>query len=85
LTLQGRRNEAMQALAEAVDAGFVSSRAYDFWSFDEDPIIEPLRSDARFAALRQRINDRLEEMRQHVELAKASGDWGALLAKAGSA
>lgn len=85
LTLQGRRNEAIAALSEAVEAGFVSSRTYDFWSFDDDPIIEPLRSDARFAALRQRINDRLEKMRQDVELAKSSGDWSALLAKAGSA
>jgi tetratricopeptide (TPR) repeat protein len=85
LTLQGRRNEAIEALTQAVDEGFVSSRAYDYWSFDDDPIIEPLRSDARFGALRQRINDRLEEMRQNVERAKSSGDWQPLLAKAESA
>ncbi|MDH4055442.1 MAG: FlgO family outer membrane protein [Gammaproteobacteria bacterium] len=82
LTLQGRRNEAIEALTQAVAEGFVSSRAYDFWSFDEDPIIEPLRSDARFGELRRRMNERLEEMRRNVELAKSSGDWSALLAKA---
>ena len=82
LTLEGRRNEAIEALTQAVAEGFVSSRAYDFWSFDEDPIIEPLRSDARFGELRRRMNERLEEMRRNVELAKSSGDWSALLAKA---
>ncbi len=84
LTLQGRRNEAIEALAQAVAEGFVSSRAFDAWSFDEDPIIEPLRSDARFNELRQRMHERLEEMRQNVEDARSSGDWSALLAKAGS-
>ena len=84
LTLQGRRNEAIEALTEAVAEGFVSSRSYDFWSFDEDPIIEPLRSDARFGVLRRRINEKLEEMRRNVELAKSTGDWSTLLAKAGT-
>jgi TolB-like protein len=84
LTLQGRQNEAIEALTQAIAEGFVSSRAYDFWSFDEDPIIEPLRNDAQFNELRQQINDRLEEMRRNVELAKSSGDWSALLAKAGT-
>lgn len=84
LTMQGRHNEAIEALTQAVDEGFVSSRAFDFWSFDEDPIIEPLRSDIRFDALRQRMNERLEKMRQNVEEAESSGDWSALLAKAES-
>jgi TolB-like protein/Tfp pilus assembly protein PilF len=79
LTMQGRLNAAIEALIEAVDEGFVSSRAFDIWSFDEDPIIEPLRSDPRFPAIEQKMNDRIEDMRRNVENARASGDWSALL------
>lgn len=82
LTMQGRLNAAIEALTEAVDEGFVSSQAFDIWSFDEDPIIEPLRSDPRFPDIEQKINDRIEEMRRNVEEARASGDWSALLDEA---
>lgn len=84
LTMQGRPNAAMEALIEAVDEGFVSSQSFDVWSFDEDPIIEPLRSDPRFPALEQRIQDRVEVMRHNVEQARRSGDWSKLIDKAGS-
>ena len=82
--MQGRPNAAMEALIEAVDEGFVSSQAFDVWSFDEDPIIEPLRSDPRFPAIEQRINERMEAMRRNVEEARATGDWSKLLDKTSS-
>ena len=84
LTMQGRENAAIKALTQAVDEGFVSSNSFDGWPFDADPIIEPLRRDPRFEVLRQRINDKLEEMRLNVEEAKSTGDWSELLAKADS-
>ena len=84
LTLRGQRAAAIDALQDAVDAGFVSSQLFDGWSFDEDPIIEPLRDDPRFKALRQRMLDNIEVMRLNVEGAKESGNWEMLLAKASS-
>jgi len=84
LTMQGRPNAAMEALIEAVDEGFVSSQSFDVWSFDEDPIIEPLRRDPRFPALEQRIQERVEVMRHNVEQARSSGDWSKLIDKAES-
>lgn len=84
LTMQGRRDAAVEALTEAVEEGFVSSQAFDVWAFDEDPIIEPLRSDPRFEILQERMYEAVERMRQNVDEARTTGDWSILLAKAES-
>ncbi len=84
LTMQGRPDAAMEALIEAVDEGFVSSLAFDVWSFNDDPIIEPLRSDPRFPDVERRLNERIDEMRQNVEQARASGDWSSLVDRTSS-
>ncbi|MDJ0710956.1 MAG: hypothetical protein QNJ14_11215 [Woeseiaceae bacterium] len=81
LTMQGRRNMAIERLSDAVDAGYLTSQPFDVWPFDVDPIIEPLRSDPRFPEIEQRMQDRVEIMRRSVEAAEASGDWSELLAK----
>lgn len=82
LTMQGRPNMAIERLNEAVDAGFLTSQAFDAWPFDVDPIIEPLRADPRFAEIEQRMQERVEIMRRNVKEAEASGDWSPLLARA---
>ncbi|MDH3305608.1 MAG: hypothetical protein OEM50_07425 [Gammaproteobacteria bacterium] len=79
LTMQGRYSAAIDALIDAVNEGFVSSQAFDVWSFDQDPIIEPLRNDPRFSAIETQINIKIEAMRQNVEEARGSGDWSTLL------
>ncbi len=84
LTLRGRPNAAMEALIEAVEEGYVSSQVFDPWPFDEDPIIEPLRSDPRFPAVQQRMIDKIELMRHNVEAARSSDEWSELLARAES-
>ncbi len=81
LTLQGRLSAAIEALLAAVDEGFVSSTGFDAWPFDEDPIIEPLRSDPRFPDIERRMNEKIEAMRLNVERAQQSGDWSELLAR----
>lgn len=82
LTLRGRPNAAVEALIEAVDSGYVSSQAFNGWPFDEDPIIESLRSDPRFKLVEQLIDEKIESMRKNVEDARSSEDWSALLEKA---
>jgi TolB-like protein/tetratricopeptide (TPR) repeat protein len=85
LTMQGRPDAAIEALAEAVEEGFVSSASFDVWEFDINPIIEPLRSDPRFDVIRERMYERIEEMRRNVDEAKTTGDWEPLRARANSA
>ena len=81
LSIQGRRDAALDALRDAIDEGFVSLMSYHFWTLDQDPIIDDLRDDPRFARMKQELDQRIELMRRNVEQAEASGDWNALLGR----
>jgi hypothetical protein len=50
LALLGRKEDALDALRELVDAGFREPVLTDLWSLDLDPFLAILRDDQRFAA-----------------------------------
>ena len=81
LAIQGRRDAAIEALRDAIDEGFVSLMSFDFWTLNQDPIVDDLRDDSRFKAMQQELNQRIEAMRKNVERAEERDDWSELLGK----
>jgi tetratricopeptide (TPR) repeat protein len=76
--LQGHRRKALDTLQNAIDSGFVTEFPFDFWQIDENPILDSLRADPRYAALQSQMLKRLETMRKTLEDAQASGNWQAV-------
>ena len=81
LAIQGRRDAALDALRDAIDEGFVSLMSYDYWTLDQDSMIDNLRDDMRFEAMKNELDRRIELMRQNVERADESDDWSELLGR----
>jgi hypothetical protein len=81
LAIQGRQDAALDALRQAVDEGFVSLMAYDYWTIDQDVLLDGLRADPRFEAIRLEIHDKIDAMRQNVLKAEDSGNWNELLGR----
>lgn len=79
LAIQGRTEAALDALREAIDEGFVSLMAYDYWTIDQDVLIDNLRNEPRYRAMRHELQDVIDAMRHNVERADESGDWSELL------
>ena len=79
LIVQGRHDAALQALRNAIDDGFVSMTAHQMWTLDQDPVIDEVRDDDRFKAMKQELDSKIEAMRENVERAEATGDWSELL------
>ncbi len=79
LTLQGKTEEALAALGEAVDAGLRSSLAYNNWNLEESPILTAIHGEPEFQALILKINNDVEQMHQRVLAVEASGGWDELL------
>ncbi len=82
LAVQGRKEAALDALREAIDAGFVSLMVYDFWTLDQDVLLDSLRDDPRFEAMRLELHEVIDQMRENVRQADESGDWNELLSPA---
>jgi hypothetical protein len=82
LALMGRKEDALGALRELIDAGFRGPVLTDLWSLDLDPFLAMLRDDQRFAAMVDEVNRSLAEMYERVLHAENTGDWDSLRAQA---
>jgi len=82
LAIQGRKVAALDALREAIDEGFVSLLVYEFWTIDQDVLIDSLRGDPRFEAMLLELREKIDTMRDNVQEAEESGDWSDLLDRA---
>jgi hypothetical protein len=79
LAIQGRKEAALDALREAIDEGFVSLLIYEFWTIDQDVLIDSLRGEPRFEAMLLELREKIDTMRDNVQEAEESGDWNDLL------
>jgi TolB-like protein/tetratricopeptide (TPR) repeat protein len=84
LALLGRKEEALQAFREAVDAGFRSSLIFNTWLLEIDPFLESIRDDSRFQAISSELDSHNAEMYQRLLDTEKSGDWDSLMALAGT-
>ena len=78
LAIQGRKDAALDALRDAIDEGFVSLMSFELWTLDQDILIDNLRDDPRFEAMRDELHGLIEVMRENVRRAEETGDWSAL-------
>jgi len=81
LAVQGRKEAALDALRNAIDEGFVSLMVYDFWTIDQDVLVDIIRDEPRFKMMRLELDQRIDAMRQNVQQADESGDWNELLGR----
>ena len=79
LALQGRKDAALDALRDAIDEGFVSLMSYGMWTLDQSLLIDALRDDERFKAMKLELDRKIEVMRDNVERAREADDWSELL------
>jgi TolB-like protein/Tfp pilus assembly protein PilF len=82
LALLGRRDDALQRLREAVDAGWRSPWPRHGWTLVEDPFLTGLKGDARFRGMVAETDADISRMRERAAQVEASGDWQPLLALA---
>lgn len=84
LALLNRREDALQALQAAVDAGFRSEISYATWLIDSDPFLDSIRDDARFAMIVDELDALNAAMLARINEAELTGNWEPLRELAGS-
>jgi TolB-like protein/Tfp pilus assembly protein PilF len=78
LAIQGRKDAALDALRDAIDEGFVSLMSFEMWTLDQDILIDNLRDEPRFEAMRKELHGLIDGMRDNVRRAEETGDWSEL-------
>lgn len=81
LALQGRREDAIVALRDLIDEGYLSSVLSNIWIMEDDPYLAVLREDPRFTGMIDEVTRSLEAMYDRVLEAESTGDWDSLRAK----
>jgi TolB-like protein len=84
LALLGRKEDALNALRAAVTAGHRSSIPFNTWLLEDDPFLDSIRDDSRYADIVSELESLNGVMHSRVIEAEESGDWASLRALAGS-
>lgn len=80
--LLGRREDALNAFREALDAGFRGSVLFDGWPLELDPYLDSIRGEPRFQAMVAELDAQVDVMRNRLFEAQAAGDFEALRGRA---
>jgi tetratricopeptide (TPR) repeat protein len=84
LALLGRKEDALNTLRAAVTAGHRSSISFNTWLLEDDPFLDAIRDDSRYADIVSELESLNGVMHSRVIEAEESGDWAPLRALAGS-
>jgi TolB-like protein/Flp pilus assembly protein TadD len=82
--LLGRKEEALAAFRDAIDAGYRGSLLFDGWPLFADPYIESISADPRFLAMLDELDGYLALMRDRLLEAEAKDNLAGLRAAAGA-
>ena len=84
LALLGRKEDALNALRAAVTAGFRSSIPFNNWLLENDPLLDSIRDDGRFADIVSELESLNAVMYSRILEAEETGNWEPLRSLAGS-
>ena len=84
LALLGRKEDALNALRAAVTAGDRSSIPFNNWLLENDPFLDSIRDDSRYADIVSELELLNGVMHSRLIEAEETGNWAPLRALAGS-
>jgi TolB-like protein/Tfp pilus assembly protein PilF len=80
--LLGRREDAIAAFRDALDAGYRGSILFDGWPLAVDPYLDNIREEPRFIRMLDELESHLVVMRGNIYRAEASGNLDDLRSRA---